>query len=952
MKRKILALLLAMCLLIGCLPEAALAVDSSNSESTFQAYIDHEYSSTGYKVKRFWLASDNTFKTSSGEVYHGDLVTVDPSKSDTYQQGTSSFNGTDISWIIAGDCSGYIFSEYLSRVFPYLKSGESTDTYEATAMGNLSLYSVPVGGTDYKTGTVKSGDSVTVYPEKSVILSNVKTKVERAYAWIKTVNGETGYVKMSNVKSATPGPDESTLVCVVTLDATGGTVDTPPRELICRYGQPYGELSTATRSGYTFDGWYTAPTGGTRITSTSIVPSISFQTLYAHWTRTATYTVSFNLNGKSGNTPNPISVVAGEKITLPTAVVDGYRCTGWYNGNTKWTNSTPVTSDVTLYARWDYDRFNFLNAGSAFGSGKKHTVTGQYLQALQESVPSQNWGRVQDYMDDEWNGSCYGMSALYCLRAADRIDPAKFQNGANVLYDFPKPIQSATTRNLIEYYYLQQATPHGSNGFYPSKFENHEYNRQLVELLTAGNGPVLISFLFGSSNRDEASGHGIVGLSCSKNTNGTYSVLIWDPNQEENDTITVSSDYKTLQFASGKYSYANVFCNQPVSQSSSTFDKVNIQDYIFNGVRVNTNTTMNSFSTTMANCTVTSADGKTAVFKDGKYVSGTMDVTFSIAAEGAVASSLKCHLPESSQYTITSNSNGAGKVSVSIGDYHVDLDSAGLDTVTVSSDGEVKVSSSKAAQQNVSITSDNLGNTWNTVTASGKDTNFTVKAGADSANVATGDSTNVTVRGSNIYTGKTSKAKTVSGSDVEIKLSDLPADSNSKFKDVSSSAYYYNAVIWAVENGITAGTSATTFSPNASCTRAQAVTFLWRAAGSPKASNRNNPFTDVSPNEYYYEAVLWAVENNITAGTSATSFSPNATCTRGQIVTFLHRLAGTPSSSASNSFNDVSANQYYYNAVQWAAANDITSGTGNGKFSPNSSCTRAQIVTFLYRAYA
>lgn len=150
-----------------------------------------------------------------------------------------------------------------------------------------------------------------------------------------------------------------------------------------------------------------------------------------------------------------------------------------------------------------------------------------------------------------------------------------------------------------------------------------------------------------------------------------------------------------------------------------------------------------------------------------------------------------------------------------------------------------------------------------------------------------------------------------------------------------------------MENDITNGTSATTFSPNMSCTRAQMVTFLWRAAGSPKATG-NNPFTDLDSSAYYYDAVLWAIENGVTNGTSATTFSPDATVTRGQTVTFLYRANGSPAASG-NSFADVSADSYYADAVAWAVAEAITNGTGDNTFSPDADCTRGQIVTFLYR---
>ena len=171
----------------------------------------------------------------------------------------------------------------------------------------------------------------------------------------------------------------------------------------------------------------------------------------------------------------------------------------------------------------------------------------------------------------------------------------------------------------------------------------------------------------------------------------------------------------------------------------------------------------------------------------------------------------------------------------------------------------------------------------------------------------------------------------------------------SPFTDVPKGSYYEEAVNWAVAQGITAGTTATTFSPNNPCTRAQAVTFLWRAAGSPAPQSHAMPFTDVAEGSYYHDAVLWAVENGITKGTSDTAFSPNATCTRAQIVTFLWRSQKSPASGSVNPFTDVAADAYYANAVLWAAENGVTSGTTGTTFSPNDNCTRAQIVTFLFR---
>ena len=172
------------------------------------------------------------------------------------------------------------------------------------------------------------------------------------------------------------------------------------------------------------------------------------------------------------------------------------------------------------------------------------------------------------------------------------------------------------------------------------------------------------------------------------------------------------------------------------------------------------------------------------------------------------------------------------------------------------------------------------------------------------------------------------------------------------FVDVPEGSYYEEAVNWAVEKGITTGTDATHFSPDGICTRAQAVTFLWRAAGSPAAKSAVMPFADVKAGSYYYDAVLWAVENGITKGTSDTMFSPDATCTRAQIVTFLWRSQKSPAAGTANPFTDVKASAYYADAVLWAVKEDVTKGTTNTTFSPDANCTRAQIVTFIWRALA
>lgn len=329
-----------------------------------------------------------------------------------------------------------------------------------------------------------------------------------------------------------------------------------------------------------------------------------------------------------------------------------------------------------------------------------------------------------------------------------------------------------------------------------------------------------------------------------------------------------------------------------------------------------------------------------------------MNVGVSLIVGGSAAS--RYVLPASSSYSISTDRDVTGEVAISAGGTYVELESKGFNALSISG-SSVSVSAASAGQQNISVTADKLGSTWNSVTVSAADTRLTLDVGDSSVKVSSANNVSATIVGSNVYTDKSSGAKSVAVTPGGVTVSTV-SDSLSgteetpvRFTDVPDGAYYADAVRWAVENGITTGTGENTFSPDAPCTRAQMVTFLWRANGSPEPKDSGNWFSDVSAGAYYYKAVLWAVENGITTGTGATTFSPDATVTRGQTVTFLHRAAGSPQASGSR-FSDVDSDAYYAAAVAWAVANGITDGVSATSFAPGSPCTRAQIVTFLYRA--
>ena len=300
--------------------------------------------------------------------------------------------------------------------------------------------------------------------------------------------------------------------------------------------------------------------------------------------------------------------------------------------------------------------------------------------------------------------------------------------------------------------------------------------------------------------------------------------------------------------------------------------------------------------------------------------------TYAIEASGADAGNNYTITYVDGTLTVTKRSAGGGSNSGSSGgDYIVSVDSDKHGTVTVSP---------KRADKGDTVT-------------------ITVKPdkGYELDELTVTDKSGDTIKIKDKGNGKFTFTMPGSKVTVEANFKQIETEPENPFTDISKNDYFYDAVLWAADKGITSGVTDTLFAPNASCTRAQMVTFLWRANGSPKATGVN-PFTDVSADAYYYDAVLWAAEKGITSGTTATTFSPDAVLTRGQTVTFLWRANGSPVVDYAMSFTDVDANAYYAGAVRWAVSEGITSGTSGNSFSPNADCTRAQIVTFLYQDMA
>ena len=326
----------------------------------------------------------------------------------------------------------------------------------------------------------------------------------------------------------------------------------------------------------------------------------------------------------------------------------------------------------------------------------------------------------------------------------------------------------------------------------------------------------------------------------------------------------------------------------------------------------------------------------TAYVADTHIVRKDGDAQFTVVAKSNLTSGVYLTDPSgalASNYYVSSTANGVWTVSYSApysgGSSSYDP-TYSVSTPSKTENGSVTVSPKSASKgDTVTVTvKPNEGYVLETLTVTDKN----------------GDELKLTDKGNGKYTF------TMPGSKVEVKATFM--EDNSVFNffyDVPNDAFFYEAVKWAVKSGVTNGLSDTMFGPYESCTRAQIVTFLWRAAGSPEPKTASS-FADVPASAYYAKAVAWAVENGITNGMTETTFAPDATCTRGQSVTFLYRaLKGT--ASGSTNFTDVASDAFYADAINWAVANNVTNGTSATTFSPNADCTRAEIVTFLYRAY-
>ena len=669
-----------------------------------------------------------------------------------------------------------------------------------------------------------------------------------------------------------------------------------------------------------------------------------------------TVKITFDWNGQHVEEYPAEEIPAGSKYSAPKlgVIIPGISFQGWGDkaGN-PWKDGTVVSQDMTLYAIWKLeteDTFRFSNSRRSFRSN--YQISQQAMAQLvgdDAAWGAAAWERAQK----PWKGSCYGMSAVYTLARRGSLEVGRYQSGAKQLFDLEEPVRSDSVNDLINFYHLMQSSPEvGRLRGLAQRGPETENLRNLLQKLDQGDF-VLVGLNLLDDGGERVSGHTVVAVDYEKDSAGSCVVRLWDPNQATGfNHMTVSADCsrKTLENPIGERDGSHIKVTYGLTPDQ--FDRYTLEG---NG---GTAMELGQLMLDAASFRLEASDGSFAVVKNGVQTEGKLQLLPADLDSGEDGDRMY-YFDNGNRLTVTVKPEAAvSSVSLVCGDTYAKVDAKALTSVTVGKDA-VSTATAQATQQTVTIASDTLGKDWNQVQVSGQDKGFTLEAKDRAVTVTSQNQVAVTTQAQNVQSGKTSGKVQAQATPSGVVLSTkkegfrqakpVAPQSKNPFTDVAPGAYYYDAVQWAVKAGVTAGKTATTFAPAAPCTRGQVVTFLWRAMGKPAPKTTVNPFTDVPASAYYSQAVLWAYETGITGGTTATTFSPDKPCTRGQVVTFLWRAEGKPAAAAKAAFGDVPAGAYYTNAVNWAVENKVTSGVTADSFAPNKPCNRGQIVTFLYR---
>ena len=745
---------------------------------------------------------------------------------------------------------------------------------------------------------------------------------------------------------------------VVFFDANGGALSVSSIQVAD--GRTYGNLPVPVWQDHTFLGWFTAVSGGTRITAADKVNLTADQILYAHWENAPSY-LTITLDACGGTvSPGAVQVQAGGRYgNLPVPVRDGYTFDGWHTaaaGGTRITASSTVniTTAQTLYAHWTANRaaptvaeltFDFPNYGALIQDSTIYAVFG-------------NTAKAKNIADAESRKKPHGVACAGMFYQPDSgVTPSMFRSGAAVpsalrIGDYSAGM-NMDVADFIETIYITQHSVLSSRSQNQTMNDATAMVNAVKYFENTGRDAVLVCI------RADSSGHALLGykvveasatetrvyvydcnvpygencyISFTKDSSGNYtnewyySVLDWGSNSRNNSFCYVSYD-SYAEYLAGNFSSINDVKAEPMEYLTVNTGNASVYDAQEQLVAV-------------------IRDGELRTFRDDVYPSYSFDY---LENADARPDTFSMWIP-TDDYSVRNDDPAVNSFAVTMADTNQSA------TVTTTS-REVTLHVNDREQLNC-VQIDSAGKTFSITLSS----SFPGSSASVNLSGTTGDEMlsilqvagDVRLSGVDVNDAVTIyvDGNITSAADLKGRIPTFtivldsgmaPADtiSANRFRDVSSNAYYYNAVDWACKNGVTLGISDNMFGPFDNCTRGQVVTFLWRAMGEPEPSSARNPFSDVNASDYFYKAVLWAVEKGITTGTSATTFSPELVCSRASIITFLYRAAGEPGKTAAGS--------WWEDASAWAGKNGIFDGTGV-IFTPGAACPRGDVVYYLWKS--
>ena len=746
----------------------------------------------------------------------------------------------------------------------------------------------------------------------------------------------------------------------VTFETDGGSTIAPQ---IVVSGGKATTPTAPTKTDHTFDGWYSDSNLTTPYDFNSGTITAD-TTIYAKWTANS-YNVTLNANGGTINNRNVTSYTYGVGATLPTVddmTYAGHTFKGWYedssfSGNSVTAISATDTGDKTYHAKWEANTYNVtLNANGGtinngnvtsytYGTGATlpkagdmtytgHTFKGWYEDSNFSGNPvteiSATATGAKTYYA-KWLSTDAGITAVSVDNTAGTI------NGTTITVVLPYGTVALPTEN-------SKVSITAADGATVSGLTTTD-GSEWTFTVTAADGQTTKNYTISVSIAPDPATGNRNDIAAAKSTveNHDWTVPQATANTEEAVKTWIEGQLAAMNLNGASYTVTMIGFTTATEGIAADRDGTN-GSFAFTVKLCKGNDTGNIATSTYAEATVTISNGTVTATPYTKWT-----VTVNAGNGGSVSGGGT--FEENTQVTVTATPNS---------DYHfvrwtengAEVSTSASYSFTLTADRTLTAVFSRNSSGGYSYyTIKATAGAGGSISPSG---NVSVREGRDQTFTITPDKgyavANVKIDGKSIGAVKSYTFENVRRTHT-IEVIFMKANGNPQtgvFVDVATGSYYEDAVDWAVEKGITNGVSSNMFAPDDPCTRAQIVTFLWRAAGSPAPKSMSS-FTDVPADAFYAKAVAWAVENGITSGTGEGKFSPNAICTRAQSVTFLYRASGSPAVSGSAEFSDVSTTAFYADAVAWATKKGITTGIGGGLFGSDNDCTRSQIVTFLWR---